>query len=511
MPTKRQLQTTAAEQARTINRLHGAAISQEAELHVTTERLAAVEFAMEDVGWSQLGAEGSKMSRSQLADVIERSRVFAVKHPLVKRGVRMRSEYVFGQGYQLVAQDPALQDQLEQLVDHGKNMAVLFGHQATLERARQLDTDGSVFIALIPNTFTGDVHLRAVPVDQITEIISDPNDAQSPWFYKRQYTYIELTATGRRTVTRTQLHPAASYAPTAKAPMLDKVPVMWEQPMVHARTDSQAATGFGIPDTYAALPWATAYKRFLEDFASMARALSQYAFKVQAPKGGAAATKAKLGTSRGPASTAADTNPRPTSGATWVQEGDLNLSPISKSGATLDVDSGKPLRLMIGAALDLPDTIMTGDADQGSLATAHSLDRPTELAMGSRQQLWGQLMVEVARYAEATAVRAGVLPGRYVVRPDGSWYLEGRPESNGVEVLFPPLVEHQLADLVTALQALAGTEGADQATVLRLLYQALGVRNVEDLIDAAALGVVPDEGAAIETAIEALLVALDAN
>ena len=51
-------------------------------------------------------------------------------------------------------------------------------------------------------------------------------------------------------------------------------------------------------------------------------------------------------------------------------------------------------------------TILSGDLDQGNLATAKTLDRPTELAMMDRQQLWADIFQRLINYQIDWWVRA---------------------------------------------------------------------------------------------------------
>jgi hypothetical protein len=73
---------------------------------------------------------------------------------------------------------------------------------------------------------------------------------------------------------------------------------------------------------------------------------------------------------------------------------------------------------MVASALDLPDTMLSGDLDQGNLATAKTMDRPTELGMINEQTLAAEFLRNIFRYATDAAIRAGKLPGTEEQRRD---------------------------------------------------------------------------------------------
>ena len=60
---------------------------------------------------------------------------------------------------------------------------------------------------------------------------------------------------------------------------------------------------------------------------------------------------------------------------------------------------------MVAAATGLPESFF-GDVSVGTLATARSLDRPTELKFHSRQTLWADVLRDLLGYVIDQAVTA---------------------------------------------------------------------------------------------------------
>jgi hypothetical protein len=248
---------------------------------------------------------------------------------------------------------------------------------------------------------------------------------------------------------------------------------------------------FGVPEVYAALDWAKAYKSFLEDWATIVRAYSRFAWNVttKGGKAGIAAAKTKLSTTLSAAS-GQDTNPPPVTGASFIGTEGVGIQPIRTAGATTSAEDGRRLLLMVAATLGLPESFF-GDVSVGTLATAKSLDRPTELKFKSRQSLWSDTLTAILDYVVMWAVKAGKLKGTIVEEEDGMPRVQlsdvdenGDPISASVQVNFPPILEHDVAASVQAIVQADTSGKVDDKTISRLLLQALGVDGIEAALDA---------------------------
>ncbi|WP_344641712.1 hypothetical protein, partial [Kitasatospora cystarginea] len=164
---------------------------------------------------------------------------------------------------------------------------------------------------------------------------------------------------------------------------------------------------------YAAINWARAYKTYLEQWATLMSALSRYAWRTTAA-GSKQARQVRAAVTAANPRTADTTDPSQV-GQMVVTSPDATLEAIPKSGATIDSESGRPLAMMVAAALDLPVTMLLGDPGQtGARAVAETLDQPTELAMQQRREVWRSADLRILRYVIAEAVRAprGALKGK---------------------------------------------------------------------------------------------------
>lgn len=452
-------------------------------------RIAELELAIEDIGWHELGRNGEReFSRDGLKRIISWARLMAIKNPLIRRAVVVSSVYVWGQGVEVSAKDDATNTALQAFLDHRPNKDELFGHQARLLKDQTLRTTGNVFLVLIPQVLNGTTEVRSFPVDEIIDIVTNPDDRAEVWFYHRAWVeeVFDLTSGTTSTRTREAWYPDWLYQPTGpdKVAKIGPWEVRWDQAIYHIKVGQLEGMRFGVPEVYAALDWAKAYTAFLEDWATIVRSLSRFAWRKVSKKGKAAVDAARLNTTVGVGGNMREHNPPPLTGSAFVAPEGQDLTPISKNGATIDADSGKPLRLMAASALGLPDTILSGDVDQGNLATAKTLDRPTELLLMDRQQLWAECYRDLIGFMLDNAARSTQGPLAKTAGADGTETLADDPQddSRTVDVNFPSILSSDIAEEMAAVIQ-ANTLGLiPDEEIARLALEALGVEDIDELV-----------------------------
>ena len=466
------------------------------------ERLADLELSLEDVGWNQLGWQTEhEFSREGLRRICALSRLAFLKNPLINRAVTLQAMYVWGQGCSISAKHPDVDAVVQAFLDDHKNQVELTGHQARTMKEQDLQVEGNIFFVLFANAFTGRTRLRTIPVDEVTDIITNPEDRKDPWYYKREANPSRTDLASGATFTAgtiTTYHPDWRYNPSPRPDSIGGHTVVWDAPVYHVKVGGLSDMRFGVPETYSALDWARAYKEFLEDWATIVRAYSRFAFQMTTKGGkrGLAAAKAKLGTTIGTG--ARETNPPPNAGSVLAVQDGQKLDPIRTAGATTKAEDGRRMLLMVAAATGLPETFF-GDASVGTLATAKSLDRPTELRFCDRQTLWAWIHHAMLQYAidRVAIAPLGKLNGTWAINDEHDErrvVLEvdpetGEPIDRHIDIDFPPVLEHDKAADIEAIvmaatldgKADAGTLGAK--TVSRLLLTALGEDDIDDLLD----------------------------
>lgn len=463
------------------------------------ESFSDLERSMSEPGWLRLSAQfDDEFTAEGLRQLRAICRLMAVKNPLIHRALSLRQAYVWGKGCEITARANGKNGDGEQdvhavvatFLDNGGNQRAFTGGAARERLERCLGTDGEFYVSLFTLPTTGAVQVRVVIADEITDIICNPQDRSEPWYYKREWIQRTLNADGRTVDERKgQFHPHIDYRPKSKPKSFGSIPVAWDAPILHVKVGDLEGQQRGIPDAYAAVDWAMAYKVFLEDWARLVKSLSRFAWRMTAKGSTRAQAKAKL------AERPVDANGRATPGV-----GDVAMTPpdqvmeaIPKSGATIDSESGKPLAAMVASALDVPLTMLLADPGQtGARAVAETLDKPTELAMGQRRDMWAGVYLRLLQYAIAEAVRApqGPLKGTIDLDAYGREVvtLAGGTDQT-IDVVFPDLD----ADMTRVVQAVvqASTTGTlPPEQIARLLLTALGIRNIDTIMDA----LVDDEG-----------------
>lgn len=433
-------------------------------------RLGDLERQLQEDGWTRLdGDAGREFNRAGQDKIVELARVHYLKNPIIRRGVEIAALYVFGQDLSINAED----ERVEAVIDRfwRDNRSTLTGQQASRLLEVELEVTGNVFLALFPNIATGEVRVRTVPMEEVRQIVTNPEDRSDVWYYVRKWT--ETPVEGGNPKEMIAYYPDWRHKPVTKPASVTvdgrEVEIRWDSPFVHVKAGAFPHWRWGVSEVYAALDWARAYKEQLEDDATRSRALARFAWKLSTKGGrtGVAAAKTRLGTTYGTAGSGAETNPAPVAGSTWIQGEGVDLDPIRIAGATLDPDHSRPARLMAASALGLPDTFF-GDVDQGTLATAKSLDRPTELRFSERREMWLDVFDELCQYVidADLAASSGLLGG-----------MKPNVEQRKVECSFPSLLEPDVVARVDAVGK-AAPHLPDLLTA-RLMMVALEVEDID--------------------------------
>lgn len=462
--------------------------SQENEL-LLTESIADLQMALEDKGWRSLAAgvadEFTPAGRRSIANLC---RTMAVSHPLIKRGLQLRGGYIWGQGVEVAARldDEQLAGDVNALIRdfEDDNARSLTGTQACEELERALGTDGNVYLALFTSPLVGRVQVRSTPPDEIVDIICNPEDRDDPWFYVREYTVQVLEAgyqpgsTRVRAQTKKTVHPALGYRPAAKIRSLNGAEVRWDAPILHVSVNRLDGWKYGVPDAYASIAWARMYRDFLVDWAGLTKSLSKIAWKMTGDTTSRAAKAAQAARAQAAVGDA---------GQMGAFGPGVGLEAVSKSGATIDSESGRPIAGMVAAGLGIPITMLLADPGvTGARATAETLDKPTILEMGMRRLLWQSARERILDHVITAAVEAprGRLSGTTTV---DDWGRKHTVLTGGVEPsldwVWPPLADMDPVKLVDAIVAADGTGKMPPLTTVRLLLQALGVRDVDEVLE----------------------------
>mgnify|MGYP000433201611 CR=1 FL=1 len=199
---------------------------------------------------------------------------------------------------------------------------------------------------MFTDKLTGLVSVRTIPVDEITNIICDPDDSKTPIMYQRKQFVSEFDV---KTGNYGEAKEKTTYYLDWRVKNNPYNTTTEEAVIYHLAVNKLTDMKFGVSEVYAAIDWSKAYKEFLEDWATIVKAYSRFAWNLTTKnKTGMQRAKAKMGTTLSTSST--ETNPAPVAGSMFMATEGTKLEPVKTSGATTKAEDGDKLVHMVSAA-----------------------------------------------------------------------------------------------------------------------------------------------------------------
>lgn len=457
------------------------------------ERIAELELALDDIGYEPLGSVDfdKQFSKAAINKIAAMARVYWLKNPLIKRSVFTQASYVFGQGMDVTANDEDVQDIINEFLDDSRNRAELTGEQSMLAKESELQVCANLFFVFFSDPANGATRVRTIPLEQIERIVYNPEDSKEPWYYLRQWAQPKEAGSLKYEI-RKAFYPDINYNPKGGLPRnFNGIPVMKNNPVYHVKTNCMSDMAFGVSEVYAAIDWAKAYKDFLEDWYSIVKSLSKFAWKATSKSGATG-----MGQARSVLENAL--NSRPTnpvnadlpgqSAQVWMSSDNFDLTPMPKSGATVAVDDGRRALLMVCAATGIYEHYF-GDPSTGNLATAKAMEQPMLLMFQERQELWKDIFTTIIDYVldRVSLAPGGAIGGTVTVNDYGEVKVDNGELDRSFEVTFPPILQEDVNERVDAIIKSATMNGQEEAgtidfkTATTMLLKALGEDT--DIID----------------------------
>jgi hypothetical protein len=473
------------------------------------EAIADLELALEDRGWQRsIAMSQLEFSRWGIQQIMLICRLYRIKNPVVQRGILVSAYYVFGRGVEITSEDQPANDVIQAFLSDPRNRAEL-GHGGLIASEAKKYTDGNIFWALFTAVDDGQVIIRSIDAIEIEEVITDPDDSCVPWFYRRRWfdQGFDPQTGVTSPVSKEAYYVALDYEPASIPAQINGKPVMKDAAggyvrVLHRKEGGLDKWKFGCPRAYAAVDWARAYKNRLEDDSTLVRALSRFAMTIET-QGGAPAIanwKQAMATTLGNDLDTIESNPPPLTGSAIVTGPGNKITPFRSAGMTADPEGGRRCAHMAYMVFGLPETFFS-DVSVGTLATATSLDRPTELKFLNDQEIWKEDLERIVRYVLASSATApkGKLREAIKAKLAAAAEVHLNPQAIAeavkkaakdvtVQVKFPAILEGDIVARVGAVVAamtLGGfeTTGIDEKTGVFLLMVLLGVEDPEKVIE----------------------------
>jgi hypothetical protein len=342
--------------------------------------MAQALLSIEDEGWSLLGVQnhvGDAFTIEQLQTLAEKLTEKTDGNPLLKRGFGLRTSYIFGRGLQI---EQFASRRIEQLVNSPANQNALFSAEAMIINERSNFTAGQFFI--LGDNVTK--QLQRIPFKEITGWVSDPDNIESIRFIRRSWSRMDIDG---KTNTIHEWYPVDGYEVGARVQVIQNQRVNYGKTMFPFMVNKRAGNPWGVPDCFAAYPWAYAYNEYLKDGSRILKSLSMFAWQLKSKtKTGATAAAATIATPQ-------------SAGSTAVLGADMELASLPRTSNSVDLGNGKPLAAMVAAALEVSVVALMSDpGTSGAYGVAQTLDIPTTKAMQARQRLWELYLDRIMRF-----------------------------------------------------------------------------------------------------------------
>ena len=460
------------------------------------ERLWELELALEDRGWvREVTLSNLEFSRLGIQQLCRICRIYAIKNPIVKRAAIICRLYVFGRGVEIRSDDKPSNTTIQDFLDANKSE---LGHVGLASKEQDIQTDGSLYFGLATDP-KGNVRVTMIDPLEVMEVAPDPDQPGRAWYFSRMWTLNTIDpASGV-----VQNKPMKCWYPSLELlrglqdgsinranryDSIGQIKVNWDMPVYRVRdSETPSSWRWAVPPLYALLDWARAYKDFLEDWATIQRTLSRFALMVETKGGQAAiaAYQALLSTTFADSGgTQIERNPPPVVGSAHIGGPGTSITPFKSAGAQNSPEQARRLLLMGAAGAGLPETFF-GDASTGSLATAQSLDRPTELKFTEIQERWTMTIEDIVHYVLDVARKT---PGNKLREAREA---NPAPQPVKIKIEFPNVIEHQIQPMIQAITEIATMGGrngiaagiVDRRTICGLLLKEIGYADTDELLD----------------------------
>lgn len=449
------------------------AFTEHSNNELLQERIAELELALDDVGYERIGDSNfdKQFTKASIDKIAAMARVYWLKNPLVKRAVATQANYVFGQGVDVVAADEDVQTVVDAFMEDSKNRAELTGEQAMLTKETELQVTSNLFFTFFTDPLNGATRVRTIPLNEITRIIYNPDDSKEPWYYYRQWQQPKEPGSQKYEMHQA-MYPDINYMPKGGLPKhFNGIEVMTLNPVYHVKTNCLSDMEYGVSEIYAAIDWAKAYKDFLEDWYTIVKSLSKFAWKATSKSGatGMAQAKQVLEGAINGGSNPMNSDLPGQAAQVWMSSDNFDLAPMPKNGATVAVDDGRRALLMVCAATGIYEHYF-GDPSTGNLATAKAMEQPMLLMFQERQELWTDVFNTILGYVinQSALKPGGKLRGVMSFNDYGESYVDMGDTDRSVDVKFPPILQEDVNERIDAIVKSVTLSGQTPANTIDL-------------------------------------------
>jgi len=369
----------------------------------------------EEIG--MLSGEGRGASEQDRLREIERSRFNAQWDPVTQQALDLATNFGFGLDVTISCKDEAAQAVLDEFWTAKRNRPVL--RERNIHRlSRNLQRDGELVLVGFVSTLTGDMTVRTLPPEQITALVTDPNDAETVLFYRREWTpvgsqtkqvlYYPDWEADDAALASIDLPPGAERADQESTVRLGGTAFQYAAILMLQVNEFQ---GRGWPTFKAGAEWSKLYRQMLHDRAAVVRKRAMYTDTVKLKKGGARAlsmVQARLQSSHVSGTSGYETNPPAIAGSDWLENDQIDrvVRNLGNSGAQdAERDANAVFAMATLSSGAFPHYFGRGDTFR--LATATAMELPTLKHWQRYQKFWADAFRDLTDFVLTMKERFG--------------------------------------------------------------------------------------------------------
>lgn len=424
------------------------------QLEVRESEFAALAAETEELALHTLdyfGGRPSALRPEKRKRLAQRSRIAFRVDPLAGGEAKLLANFAFGKGVSKpTARDDAVQEVIDEAWSDPNNVEKLTGFFAQRKLSNELLTTANLFFSLYEAN--GRIRVSRRSSDRVIDIIPDPEDEGRPlWYLIEQVPFLWDFERDMADITQVSGPPKRLYWPhwrnveDARAER-EEFPVegevAWSEPpddktakgvIYHVAINQLGDELFGTPPWARTLRFFSAMNVLTESHVAMAQAQASIIAKrsmvgtpnqITRSAGALLSQTGEIGTRgeaglglAGPRRFAPEGAQPVPPGSWWAENESDKLEPVRlDSGAGQMVQTSQIVRAPISAASQFGQHYL-GDPSNTNLATASTLELPTDMNVSEWQEVFEQIFRWFTDRAIEAAVKAGRLGG--AIRTEG--------------------------------------------------------------------------------------------
>ncbi len=419
----------------------------------------------------------SQVTEQQRLAAVDDARYMNQNDVMISRSVKVLTDFGFGQRVQITPRDKDLAQRWENFWSAPANDYVLNEREIGQLSTDQI-TDGEFFFVFFISTLDGTCTVRQLSTDRIIRIETERDDPKVPVYYVENTLQGEIWYPDWR----------ASQAQLERIPVKEgarKIDDIRENTTAVAlHVAFEKVNGRGWPMIHRALVWARAYRDFLQDRATVARAVATYVDKLTA-KGGSrvgTALMGQLASSLSVSTNRGERNPAPAAGSTWFQNEALDRErmPLATGAGDAQTD-GMTIAAQVSSGTGSPLHFLNRPDAMQNRAVARESGQPFIKQIQRYQTFWTSIYQDMVR----------------IVASAWEQYDRLHPQiaDHSADILLDSPFEADITELAAIMGAVTTAAGSSQldqdvaqrinAKLAELALTALGVRDPANILNPA--------------------------